>query len=155
MSKLASLALLVLLSSLTFAAPTAPAQAQGACVAPPCGGPPPPGGGPPPPGGGGNSPGSPGNPYIPPEPVVERELTILIACRISGTPEGLPDDLKFRNIGDKTIPAATRVYWMVKESGEHGYFALPHDLPVGESIPDEDVLKAGLPTADHCFSKIT
>ncbi len=151
MSKLASLALLVLLTATTFALPTAPAQAGcgvvGVAANLPCLPPPPP-----PPGN--NGPGSPGNPFVPTDPVVERQLNILIACRVSGTPQGLPDDLKFRNIGDKTIPAATRVYWMVKESGEHGYFALPQDLPVGEAIPDEDVLKAGLPTAAHCFSKI-
>jgi hypothetical protein len=149
MSKLASTALLVLLAASTFAMPTAPAQAACIAVANFC--PPPP----PPPGGGNpNNPGNPGDPFIPPGPAVERQLNILIACRVSGTPDALPDDLKFRNIGDKTIPAATRVYWAVKETGEYGYFALPQDLPVGKSVPDNDVLKAGLPTQDHCLSKI-
>jgi hypothetical protein len=83
-----------------------------------------------------------------------RHDSMLIACRVSGTPEGLPNDLKFRNIGDRTIPAGTRVYWMISETKEHGWFVLPQDLLVGKSILQPDVLAAGLPTTDHCYSKI-
>jgi hypothetical protein len=102
-----------------------------------------------------NNPGSPGDPYIPPDFfVADIVKNMLIACRVSGTPEDLPNDLKFRNIGDLTIPAGTRIYWTVKESGDHGYFVLPTDLPVGESVNDLDVLLTGLPKTDHCYSKI-
>ena len=154
MSKLASLALLALLAA-AFAVPTLPAQAGCAVgVAAPvnCPPPPPPPDIPPPPH---NNPGSPGDPYIPPDSFVADVVkNMLIACRVSGTPAGLPNDIKFRNIGDLTIPSATRIYWMVKETGEHGTFALPADLPVGETVTDADVLAAGLPTTDHCYSKI-
>jgi hypothetical protein len=66
----------------------------------------------------------------------------------------MPDDLKFRNIGDLTIPAGTRVYWLVAETREYGWFVLPEDLPVGKSIPEADVLAAGLPVTDHCHSRV-
>lgn len=149
MSKLASLSFLAVLAVTGFALPTAPAQAQACPVgAAACLPPPPP---PPPPG---NNPGDPGDPYIPPDTATEVVKKMLIACRIAGTPKATPDDLKFRNIGETTIPAATRVYWTIKETGEHGTFALPADLPAGEAVSDQGVLKAGLPTSDHCFSKI-
>jgi len=108
-------------------------------------------------GGDGDGPGSPGDPYIPPDLsylTADVVKTMLISCRISGTPEAQPNDLKFRNIGDITIPAGTQVYWTVTETGDHGIFALPQDLPVGKAISDLDVLPNGLPTADHCLSKI-
>lgn len=79
---------------------------------------------------------------------------MLISCRVPGTPEDLPNDLKFRNIGDVTIPAGTQVYWIVSETKDHGLFVVPQDLPVGKSISDLDVLPRGLPTTDHCLSKI-
>jgi hypothetical protein len=83
-----------------------------------------------------------------------RTDTMLVACRIGGTPEALPNDLRFRNIGDLAIPAGTRIYWVIGETKEHGWFVLPQELPVGKSISDPDVLKKGLPTDDHCLSKI-
>jgi len=105
--------------------------------------------------GGGDGPGSPGDPYIPPDfTVADIGKNMLIACRVSGTPEHLPNDLRFRNIGDLTIPAGTRVYWLISETQDHGFFVLPQDLPVGKSVSDLDVLPQGLPTDDHCFSKI-
>lgn len=102
-----------------------------------------------------DGPGSPGDPYIPPDfTVAEVVKTMLISCRVAGTPDDLPNDLKFRNIGDITIPAGTRVYWLISETQDHGYFVLPQDLPVGKSISDLDILPQGLPTDDHCLSKI-
>lgn len=79
---------------------------------------------------------------------------MLISCRVPGTPEDLPNDLKFRNIGDITIPAGSQVYWIAGETQDHGYFVLQQDLPFGQSISDLDVLPRGLPTTDHCLSKI-
>lgn len=105
--------------------------------------------------GGGDGPGSPGDPYIPPDfTVADISKSMLIACRVSGTPETRPNDLKFRNIGDITIPAGTRIYWLITETKDHGFFVLPQDLPVGKTISDLDVLPQGLPTQDHCLSKI-
>jgi hypothetical protein len=102
-----------------------------------------------------DGPGSPGDPYIPPDfTVADVNKNMLIACRVAGTPDDLPNDLKFRNIGDITIPAGTRVYWLISETQAHGFFVLPQDLPVGKSIMDLDVLPQGLPTGDHCLSKI-
>jgi hypothetical protein len=104
---------------------------------------------------GGDGPGSPGDPFIPPDfTTADIVKNMLIACRVAGTPEDLPNDLKFRNIGDITIPAGTRVYWIISETQDHGYFVLPQDLPVGKSVNDLDVLPQGLPTDDHCLSKI-
>src|SRR5689334_21212502 len=34
---------------------------------------------------------------------------MIIGCRVWADPKPTPDDLKFRNIGGKTIPAGTRV----------------------------------------------
>ena len=79
---------------------------------------------------------------------------MLISCRVPGTPEDLPNDLKFRNIGDITVPAGSQVYWIAGETQDHGYFVLQQDLPFGKSISDLDVLPLGLPTTDQCLSKI-
>lgn len=77
-----------------------------------------------------------------------------IACLVAGDPEALPDDLRFRNIGDVTIPAGTRVLWLVKQTGEHGTFILANDLLAGAEIDDADALKAGLPPRTHCLSRL-
>lgn len=87
-------------------------------------------------------------------PTIIKQDLMLISCRVWGEPVAMPDDLKFRNIGDLTIPAGTRVYWMIKESGDHGYFSVPVDLQPGDVVFDRDVLKHGLPTDVHCYSKI-
>jgi hypothetical protein len=151
MSKLASLSLLALLAVAIVALPTAPVQAQGCPVgaAAPVGCPPPP---PPPPPG--NNPGSPGDPFTPVDTVAEVLKNMLIACRVSGTPSDLPNDIKFRNIGELTIPSGTRIYWMIKETGDHGIVPLKADLPVGESVTADGLLKVGVPKTDHCYSKI-
>jgi hypothetical protein len=81
-------------------------------------------------------------------------VSILIACRVSGDPKLLPDDLKFRNIGDAKIPQGTRVVWQIKETGEHGSFFVPLDLQPGDEVPDLAALAAGIPKTNHCFSNI-
>ncbi len=93
------------------------------------------------------------DPHLPPDPhdVADNTPLMLIACRIATDPS---DDLRFRNIGDLVIPAGTRVEWMVKESGDHGVFLLPSDLPPGKELSAIDVLKLALPKSDHCYSKV-
>lgn len=102
-------------------------------------------------------PGGPGKPHKDPsffEVADDGSKQLLIACRVKGEPADLPDDIRFRNIGDATIPASTRIYWLVKETGDHGFYTVPVDLPVGAEITLADILPIGLPTADHCYSKI-
>jgi hypothetical protein len=78
----------------------------------------------------------------------------LIACRVSGDPVALPDDLKFRNIGSIDIPAGTRVYWLVKATGDHGYYFLTADLKPGKELAAADMLSVGTPPKDNCRSMI-
>ncbi|MBI4921812.1 MAG: hypothetical protein HY834_08680 [Devosia nanyangense] len=77
-----------------------------------------------------------------------------IACRVAGDPEALPDDLRFRNIGDVVIKAGSAVIWQLKQTGEHGTFHLEHDLLVGADIDDVDILKAGVPANTRCLSRL-
>jgi hypothetical protein len=79
---------------------------------------------------------------------------LLIACRVAGDPAALPDDLRFRNVGDATIPAGSRVLWQMKQTGEHGTFLISRDLPVGADVDDVDVLRAGLPAKTRCLSRL-
>ena len=102
-------------------------------------------------------PGDNGKPYVDPnfpEVADNGPRQLLIACRVKGEPAGLPDDIRFRNIGDATIPASTRIYWLVKETGAHGFYTVPVDLAVGDETTLAGILPVGLPTTDHCYSKI-
>jgi hypothetical protein len=78
----------------------------------------------------------------------------LIDCRVAGDPKPVTDDLKFRNFGTVTIPAGTRVYWLVQETSDHGYFVLPNDLQPGKELRYADILSGVTPPLDHCRSKI-
>ena len=146
---------ILLLASISFAGPvamTSPAHADGIpCTAGPpvCGG------------GGGGNPNDPGDPGKPgggdnPDPgagVIPLDAMI-IDCRVWADPKPAADDLKFRNIGSKTIPAGTRVYWLVKATGDHGYYYPPVDIKPGKELPDLDVLTKIAVTADNCRSMI-
>jgi hypothetical protein len=79
---------------------------------------------------------------------------MIIGCRIWADPKPMPDDLKFRNIGGKTIPAGTRVYWLVKATGDHGYYYPPVDILPGKELPDLEVLKTVTETTNGCRSMI-
>jgi hypothetical protein len=78
----------------------------------------------------------------------------LIDCRVAGLPRPVTDDLKFRNFGTVAIPAGTRVYWLVSETRDHGFYTLPNDLLPGKELLYSDILSTGTPPADHCRSKI-
>ena len=83
-----------------------------------------------------------------------KEQWLAIACRVAGDPEARPNDLRFTNVGDVLIPAGTRVFWLLKQTGEHGSFLIGRDLPVGADVPDLDVLRAGLPPNTRCLSRL-
>ena len=61
--------------------------------------------------------------------------------------------VRFRNIGDATIPQGSRVQWYV-EKGQGGEFFLPSDLPVGKELTEADLLKLGVPAKTDCMSKL-
>lgn len=77
-----------------------------------------------------------------------------ISCRVDGQPRSLPDDLRFRNIGDVVIAGGTIVQWQIKQTGERGSFTLPRDLLVGAEIDDVDVLRTGLPPRTPCLVRL-
>lgn len=84
----------------------------------------------------------------------DTEIKLLIACRVP-TEKGLEltTDVRFRNIGDATIPQGSRVQWYV-ENGLGGEFFLPSDLPVGKELTEADLLKLGVPAKTDCMSKL-
>jgi hypothetical protein len=134
------------------------AQAARACVAAPCGGLPPP---PPPPPGGGNpvipdNPGGPGGSAVfdegPDFAKDSSKLKLLIACRVPRDMGPETTELRFRNIGDATIPGGTRVNW--NANGQGGMFFLPGDLPVGKDLAKADLLKLGVPAEAGCMSAL-
>ena len=131
------------------AAHAAPCVAAGVC-----------GGGPPPPPGGGN-PGNPDNPGGPsggktfdegPDFAAPHKLKLLIACRVPKDGGVQTMELRFRNIGDATIPSGTRVNW--NADGQGGQFFLPSDLAVGKDLSKADLLKLGVPTEAGCVSTL-
>jgi hypothetical protein len=107
-------------------------------------------------------PGNPGNPGDPgnnkpadegPE-FADNTIKLLIACRVpSAQGLELTTDVRFRNIGDATIPQGSRVQWYV-EKGQGGEFFLPSDLPVGKELTEADLLKLGVPAKTDCMSKL-
>lgn len=143
-AKLIPLILLALSSVGSIAMTVAPAHAGGIpCTAGPlCGG------------GNPNDPEPGKPPHHDPEPDVIPTNVMIIDCHVSGDPVALPDDLKFRNIGSMVIPAGTRVYWLVKATGDHGFYYPPTDILPGKELPDLNVLKAGALTRDNCRSII-
>jgi hypothetical protein len=158
---------LISLASAVLPLMTSPAGAA-ACTSPGCGGnPPPPGGGNPPPPDGGNPPppvGNPPPPYnnnpvpnLPDDPNFNpdgsRKATMLITCQVPKG--GQTTSLTFRNIGTKTIPSGTPITWYVKATHQGGQFALPTDLPVGQDLTAEALLKLGVPANTPCLSKLS
>ncbi len=102
-------------------------------------------------------PKNPGNPGQPdnPDPGVQVSTLPLIDCRVPRSPADATDDVFFRNIGNVEIPAGTRVYWVVKETGDHGYYFLTADLLPGKELIDANALHAPAdPAIDHCRSQI-
>lgn len=77
-----------------------------------------------------------------------------IACRIPGDKNVDSDDLRFTNVGDVLIPGGTRIYWHLMQTGEHGNFVLPQDLPVMAEIDDADILEGALPGRTRCRSRL-
>jgi hypothetical protein len=158
---------LIGLASAVLPLMTSPAGAA-ACTSPGCGGnPPPPGGGNPPPPDGGNPPPPGGNPPPPDNnnpvpnhpddpnfnPDGSRKATMLITCQVPKG--GQTTSLTFRNIGTKTIPSGTPITWYVKATHQGGQFALPTDLPVGQDLTAEALLKLGVPANTPCLSKLS
>jgi hypothetical protein len=160
--KLASMLLAATLGLATNVTITLPAHAASnpICTNPNCGGGGNPGGGDPGDPGGGNPGG--GNPGDgdggKPSKTIGTSFVPsgvpLIDCRVAGLPRPVTDDLKFRNFGTVAIPAGTRVYWLVTETQDHGYYTLPNDLAPGQELLYADILSTGTPPADHCRSKI-
>ena len=104
------------------------------------------------------------DPKIPPgndKPVDEgpefadTKIQLLIACRVP-TEKGLDlmTDVRFRNIGDATIPQGSRVQWYIETGVQGGEFFLPSDLPVGKELTEADLLKLGVPAKTDCMSKL-
>ncbi|MGN6683355.1 MAG: hypothetical protein ACTHKD_05015, partial [Devosia sp.] len=158
---------LISLASAVLPLMTSPAGAA-ACTSPGCGGtPPPPGGGNPPPPDGGNPPPPGGNPPPPDNnnpvpnfpddpnfnPDGSRKATMLITCQVPKG--GQTTSLTFRNIGTKTIPSGTPITCYVKATHQGGQFALPTDLPVGQDLTAEALLKLGVPANTPCLSKLS
>ena len=158
---------LISLASAVLPLMTSPAGAA-ACTSPGCGGnPPPPGGGNPPPPDGGNPPPPGGNPPPPDNnnpvpnlpddpnfnPDGSRKATMLITCQVPKG--GQTTSLTFRSIGTKTIPSGTPITWYVKATHQGGQFALPTDLPVGQDLTAEALLKLGVPANTPCLSKLS
>ena len=142
---------IMLLASMSFAAPLATMSAAHADGIPCTAGPPVCGGG----GGNPNDPGDPGKPGQPqPDVPVMSPDAMIIDCRVWADPKPAIDDLKFPNIGSKTIPAGTRVYWLVKATGDHGYYYPPIDIKPGKELPDLDILKKLAAITDNCRSMI-
>lgn len=107
-------------------------------------------------------PGKPGDPGDPgnnkpadegPE-FADTRIQLLIACRVP-TAQGLEltTDVRFRNIGDATIPQGSRVQWYV-DKAQGGEFFLPSDLPVGKELTEADLLKLGVPARTDCMSRL-
>jgi len=153
--KLASMLIAASLGLVTSVTITLPAHAAACTAGPNCG--PPPGGGNPGggnPGGGNPGDGDGGKPSNPIGTGFVPSGVALIDCRVSGMPKPASDDLKFRNFGTVAIPAGTRVYWLVTETQDHGFYVLPNDLAPGKELLYADILSGQTPPADHCRSKI-
>jgi hypothetical protein len=73
-----------------------------------------------------------------------------ISCNVP--PGGETTSVRFRNVGQKTIPAGTPVKWSVKAQG--GEFSLPQNLPVGAELTAADLLKLGVPGSASCQSRL-
>jgi hypothetical protein len=144
---------LTALATIALAVPstTSAAQAAGACNFPFCVPIPPPPGNP-------GTPGQPGGPDNS-KPVDEgpefadNELKMLIACRVPTKTE-LSTELRFRNIGDATIPQGTKIVWYISDNQQGGEFFLPRDLQVGSELTEADLLKLGVSGKIHCMSKL-
>ncbi len=128
------LALGTLAATFPAAAATTQPQQQQPCPGAICGG-----------GGGGSGGGSPG---------AGDEEWLKIACRIPGAAPATSDDLRFTNIGAKTIPASTPILWQVKQLNQSGSFDLTRPLLPGESIDAPDLLRQALPADTRCLVRL-
>lgn len=85
----------------------------------------------------------------------DTKIQLLIACRVPKDQAlALTTDVRFRNIGDATIPQGSRVQWYVETGVQGGEFFLPSDLPVGKELTEADLLKLGVPAKTDCMSKL-
>ena len=150
--KLASMLVAAALGLATTTTITLPAHAGTTnpvgCTAGPCGG---------------GNPNNPGNPDNPGDNDGGKPPTTgsfvptgvpLIDCKVAKLPKPATQDLKFRNFGSVAIPAGTRVYWIVSETRDHGFYVLPNDLAPGKELLYADVLPTAAPQTDHCWTKI-
>ena len=85
----------------------------------------------------------------------DTKIQLLNACRVPKD-QGLAvtTNVRFRNIGDATIPQGSRVQWYVETGVQGGEFFLPADLPVGKELTEADLLKLGVPAKTDCMSKL-